>query len=64
MKSDVGSSGSDGGGSGEREQGESNLHETTQDEFHEGRNWAVIVILFAILLALSLGLALLIWFLF
>jgi hypothetical protein len=35
--------------------------ESVEDEYHEGRNWAVILILIAIIISWSIGLAFLIW---
>jgi hypothetical protein len=38
--------------------------ESVQDEHHEGRNWAVILILAAIILSWGIGLLFLIWSVF
>jgi hypothetical protein len=52
------------GGGGDEFKRKDNLkfsNDAAEDEEHEGRNWAVIVILLAIFLAWTVGLAFLLW---
>lgn len=49
------------GGSGEPKQDFEDQQDEAVDEFHGGRNWTVIVTLFAIIIAWTIGIGLMIW---
>ncbi len=62
MKARVKPSGNDGcGESFKRDEHPELSDEAAEDEYHEGRNWAVIIILSVIILSWAVGLILLIW---